>query len=255
MRALYLAAFCFAVAGCGESGVTQKTSPEDAGVSDASPAIDAGPRVRTVENRNPFGDTAEHNLMVDGDFELTSGQGQYGWVSYDGTGMQATLLRETGGLCLSGVTCGILTSDADLLGYGAAPRDKDIEVSVYTKPPIADCGLTQVLLIGCAGGAITNLASVPPTTSEPDASGWCFHHAIAPPQELRPCLYVSSGAESGVPTLVDKASMLAADGSGSGSSSLASGPPSADTYSRVSRTLRAVHEHIPIGRGVPSLTP
>ncbi len=253
-RPIVAIALSFLLAGCGSPEVTRMTSPEDAGTdaADATPPVEAGPIIRSVETRNPFGNTFEDNLMVDGDFELTAGQGQYGWLAFGSMG-QATLSRETGGLCHSGLTCGVMTNETDLLGAAAAPDGKPIDVSVYTKPPVADCGLTQVSLINCAGAAVVSFATLSPTTAEPDASGWCQHVGTAPPQALRPCLYVVSAADPGQRTLVDEASLTAADGSGS--SSVSSGPPSPELYERASRAIRAWHQRMPIGRTNPPLVP
>jgi len=243
-----------AVYGCGDdddSSARAKDAGSDA-TSDATtppPPVEAGARIRSVETRNPFGTVAEHNLLVDGDFELTSSNGQFGWQSIAG-GTQGTLGRETGGLCRSGVTCGIIEPQVDLLGWGAAPRDKAIEISVWTKPPVADCGVTVVNLINCMTIFLNPIAPVPPTSAEPDTQGWCHHHVITPPIEYRPCLYVVSYADSGTKTLIDQASLLAADGSGS--SSIAAGPPSPELHARISRALRVVHERMRFGRPEPS---
>jgi hypothetical protein len=247
-----LLGLCLFLFACSEDDVTRSTSPEDAG-TDAPPPVDAGPRVRTIETRNPFGQASEHNLMVDGDFELTSGDGQYGWLAF-GNGAQTTLFRETGGLCRSGLTCGVLTPEVDLLGNGSAPRDKDIEVSIYAKPPEPNCDLTQILLIHCTGAVLNSgtLGNLPPVEFEPDETGWCHYRAVLPPQEFRPCLYVSSGGAPGARTLVDEASIIAADGSGPSRSSVASAPPSPEMHERISRALRSFHERMPIGRGTPS---
>lgn len=239
------------LAACSEDDEVSRTKPEDAGTDVVVP-VEAGPPIRSIEQRNPFGEAREDNLMVDGDFELTSGSGQYGWLGF-AAGQQGNLLRETGGLCRSGLTCGILTSDIDFLGNGTAPKDQSFDVSIYTKPPFADCGITQVLLLACTGAVtnIGNIAQVPPTTSEPDESGWCLHQANVPPQVVRPCLWVTSAAGSGTRTLVDQASIVAVKGKSS-ASTLAAVPPSPETYDRISRALRSMHDRMPIGRGTPS---
>lgn len=254
MRALaFVTLAVFAVA-CSEDEETAQTKPEDAGTEDVVVPHEAGPPIRSIEQRNPLGEAREDNLMVDGDFELTSSNGQYGWLGFAG-GQQGNLLRETGGLCRSGLTCGILTSDMDFLGQGTAPKGESFDVSIYTKPPVADCGVTQVLLLRCTGAVFNaaTIAQVPPTTFEPDANGWCLHQANAPVQEVRPCLWVTSAAGPGVRTLVDQASIIPVKGASS-ASALAAVPPSQETYDRISRALRSMHDRMPIGRATPPMS-
>lgn len=252
MRAFAFVALALLLAACDSDEDVSQTKPEDAGTEDVVVPNEAGPPIRSIEQRNPFGEAREDNLMVDGDFELTSSNGQYGWLGFT-AGAQGNLLRETGGLCRSGLTCGILTSDIDFLGQGTAPKGESFDVSIYTKPPVADCGVTQVLLLRCTGAVFNaaTIAQVPPTTSEPDEKGWCLHQANAPAQDVRPCLWVTSAAGAGNRTLVDQASILAVKGT-STASSLAAVPPSPETYDRISRALRTLRDRMPIGRGTPS---
>jgi hypothetical protein len=220
----------------------------EAGADAKPPPVDAGPPVRTVETRNPFGNTAvAKNLMVDGDFELTSGDGQFGWRAIGSAGA-ATLLRETGGLCRSGVTCAILTSDADLLGMAAAPKDQSMDITVWSKPPEADCGLTTVSVISCTTLFVSAVATVPPEKSEPDATGWCRHHAVAPPMTEGPCLFVESLLADGR-ILVDDVSIVPASGGSAGA--LAATVPSADQLGRMQRAVRTVIEQRRLGRAAP----
>jgi hypothetical protein len=237
---------------CGEDEETGQTKPEDAGTEDVVVPHEAGPPIRSIEQRNPLGEAREDNLMVDGDFELTSGNGQFGWLGF-AAGIQGNLLRETGGLCRSGLTCGILTSDMDFLGQGTSPKGESFDVTIYTKPPVADCGVTQVLLLRCTGAVFNaaTIAQVPPMTPEPDANGWCLHQANAPVQEVRPCLWVTSAAGPGVRTLVDQASIIPVKGQ-STASSLAAVPPSPETYDRIARALRSMHDRMPFGRATTS---
>jgi hypothetical protein len=224
-------------------------APLDAQPPDAQ-TQDAGPKLRTVERRNPFGNTAlEHNTMVDGDFEWTSGYGQHGWRAFGSQG-EVALLRETGGLCRSGVMCGVLEREFGLLAMATAPRQKPMLVTLYAKPPEPDCGLTRVSMISCTSSAVFSLASVPSVSDLPAADGWCQHRAIVPAFNQQPCLYVTSNAEPGKRTLLDDASILAADGTGA--SPLAASTPSAELAARASRDLRWLHEHQRIGRFRPS---
>jgi hypothetical protein len=237
------------LAACGSDEMLGSTPGLDAGVdapADVEAPVEAGPPIRTVELRNPFGNTdLEHNLLVDGDFELSSSNGQFGWRAISGSA-QANLVRETGGLCRSGVTCAVMTKGTELLALGAAPPGQGMEVSLWVKPPVPDCSSTAVSLISCTGVIPTTLASVPPVDFTPDPSGWCHHHAVAPATELQPCLVVSSFIEEGQRTLVDDGSILPAPADSP--SSLRSGPPTAAEVDRAERVLRVLHESVRFGR-------
>jgi hypothetical protein len=253
MRALASLTLVVCVSACGSEEDVGRTQPDDAGTdAPTEAAVEAGPPIRSIERRNPLGEARADNLLVDGDFELTSGNGQYGWLGFN-AGQQGNLVRETGGLCRSGLTCGVLTSEMDFLGQGTAPKGQSFDVSVYTKPPQPDCGLTQVLLLRCTGVTfnIGTIAQVPPASFEPDADGWCLHQANVPVQDVRPCLWVTSAAGLDTRTLVDQASIVPVTGE-SKASALAAFPPSPETYERITRALRSMHERMPIGRGHPS---
>ncbi len=254
MRRTLTALLLLLAAGCGDDETLLRpldagASPGvDAGTDAEPPPADAAAPVRTIETRNPFGNTAlTANLMVDGDFELTSGNGQYGWRAVGSAGA-ADLIRETGGLCRSGVTCAVLTTDADLLGMAAAPKDQSMDITVWTKPPQADCGLTTVNVISCTTLLVTAVATVPPETSEPDATGWCRHHAVAPPMTDGPCLFVESLDTEGR-ILVDDVSITPAAAGSSGA--LWATVPSADQLSRMQRAVRTVIEQRRLGRPAP----
>ena len=243
-----------AIGACGRDERSGAAPVADAGVEasvDAPPppALDAGPRIRSVETRNPFGPALADNLMIDGDFELTSASGQYGWRASGPTG-EMPLLRETGGLCHSGVTCGVLTPEADLIGFAAAPKDQSVEVSIWTKPPGPDCELTVISLINCTGVFVLTLGDVPATQLEPDASGWCEHHASLPPVSVRPCLFAVSLADPEAKTLIDQGSLRGV--AGSAPNGLTAGPPSPRLHARIARALDALNRHPRFGKAPPS---
>jgi hypothetical protein len=249
-----LVSMALILVGCGNDERPAIGPGPDAGEPDgaadaAPPSTDGGPRIRTVETRNPFGEALADNLLVDGDFELTSGSGQYGWRASGAAG-EVPLLRETGGLCRSGVICGILTPDADFLGFAAAPKDQSVEVRIWTKPPVPDCEVTVLSVINCTGVIVSNLGTVPATTLEPDATGWCEHHATLPPISVRPCLFVSSLAEPDSHTLVDQGSFRPV--AGATSNALAAGPPSSKLYQRMARALDAANGHPRFGQAAPT---
>lgn len=245
-RAIALA-LSLLLAGCGTDETVPlsrvPTAAPDAGSDSAPP--EAGLPIRTISLGNPLGRVDPNNLMVDGDFELTSASGQFGWRAIASTG-EAELRRETGGLCRSGVTCGVLTPDADFLGYAAGPGASDVEVRVYTKPPRPDCTLTAVSLIGCTSAIVFRVDDVASTSSEPASDGWCEHHVVTPAMEHRPCLLVTSFADAGESTLVDDAWLGKAPSRAP--RSLAFGPPRAERAERVARTLRIAEATTRIGR-------
>ncbi len=203
------------VVACGKDEGFGATADAGAPGKDATPEVgppvEAGPKLRTVSVRNPFGNTAQqNNLLVDGDFEWTSGFGQYGWRAQSGIS-EANLERETGGLCRSGVSCGLLRPGVSFLGYATAAPNKAMEVRVWSKPPIPDCLQTSVTLIQCTTSIVTIVATILQETDAPGADGWCSHKAVVPAMDLQPCLFVSSYASPGQATLIDEASVQAVD--------------------------------------------
>ena len=221
--------------------------PPDAAVADgASSTVDAGTKVRSIEFRNPFGNVSRaDNLLVDGDFELTGEQGQYGWRSVSPRG-EETLARETGGLCRSGVTCGVLTSAADLIAFGAAPRDAEIEISLWAKPPQADCHRILVSMISCSSLVIVSLASVLPSSDAPDATGWCRYEGLATQMDEQPCLYLRAETASTERVLIDEAFLGAAQVTAL--RRLAATVPREDLLQRMQQALRWIHEHKQFGK-------
>ena len=254
-RALLLSVAVW-VAACGsdERAPAHAVDP-DAGQPDAAAdagSVDGGPKIRSVEHRNPFGDTArDDNTMVDGDFEWTSGFGQHGWRSLGPSG-ETALLRETGGLCRSGVTCGVLEAQSSLSGMAASPKAAEMLITVHSKPPEPDCGLTAISVISCTSAVVLNLATVPPEESVPDADGWCAHSAVTESIEDQPCLYITSFAQGSARILIDQVSIVPAPTTGSSASRLAPDVPTASRVQRVRRDLRWIAEHQVFGRVRPS---
>ncbi|MEO8874618.1 MAG: hypothetical protein ABI461_03445 [Polyangiaceae bacterium] len=146
--------------------------------------------VRTVETRNPLGDTANPtNLMVDGDFELTGRSEQMPWITFTNSG-QGTLDYATGGLCKSGVRCASLPTGTDLVGYFASPKAGTMVASIFAKPDTGNCNDVQITAIDLndqATGGQTPLRS-----SSQDANGWCTYGATIPNMaDKQPVLYIS----------------------------------------------------------------
>ncbi len=178
---------------------------------DAAPPLEAGEVVRTVEVRNPFGNAGvEDNLLVDGDFEFTGPSGQMGWRSLAGGGAgDSTLRRETGGACRSGVVCGVLERGNNLLGFGAAPPNAPVEVSIWGKPGAPDCELLNVSLISCTSLSTFTIAEVPPINPVPDESGWCNYRGVSPEMDEQACLFLTPSNSIESPILIDEALLRA----------------------------------------------
>ncbi len=252
LRTGLLLGVCALSLGCGadERAGAASTLPDAGADAPAdAPSGEAGPPIRSIAQRNPFGSVDPGNLLVDGDFELTSSSGQFGWRAI-GSGGEGVLLRETGGFCRSGVSCGVLTPETDLIALAARPGDADMSVVLWAKPPSKDCTLTVVSLIQCTNPIVVSLADVSATNLEPDPSGWCEYRAVAPATEQRPCLLVSSFEGSEQRTLIDAASLAAAPAAAP--RSIGTGAPRADVAARAQRALRVLHESTRFGRPPPA---
>ncbi|MEZ4223985.1 MAG: hypothetical protein R3B13_23755 [Polyangiaceae bacterium] len=217
MRARRLALLALGAASTVALSVACSTEDSSGSASNPAPdaavdaAVDSGsaPAKRAVLLRNPFGNTAaSDNLLVDGDFEWTSGSGQHGWRALANLA-ETVLPRETGGLCRSGLLCGRLSPGVSFLGYGAGTKEAKLLARVWSKPPTPDCALTKVLMIQCTAATISTVATIPEQSGAPDADGWCRHEAIVPSIKLQPCLFVSSSAPAEGVTLIDDAVMQA----------------------------------------------
>lgn len=180
--------------------------------ADAGPVTDGAPPIRTVETRNPFGNTTvASNLLVDGDFELTSGSGQHGWRAMDTARGEVPLERETGGLCRSGVVCGVLEQGASMIGFAAAPADAPVDVSVWIRPPGDSCEVVNASLISCMSLFPLMLARIDPVSSTPDESGWCELRGTSSPLDEQPCIFLQGGLALEGRALVDQAVLVGAD--------------------------------------------
>jgi hypothetical protein len=174
LSALALVALASSI-GCGGTG--DPAAPGWAPAS-ATPQLVPPPPKRTVEQRNPFGNTSsEANLMADGDFELTGRQDQMPWLAFDGNG-QKTLDFETGGRCRSGVRCVSMSKGDEMIGWLASPHDGGIDVSLWAKPKSNVCTDLEVhvLDLETQSDGATIAASAPGV----DLSGWCHFTGTAP---------------------------------------------------------------------------
>jgi hypothetical protein len=176
----------------------------------SQPTVDAGAPIRTVETRNPFGDTNyPSNLMVDGDFELTGRSEQMPWITFTQSG-QSTLNYATGGKCKSGVRCASISSGTELVGYFTSPKTGSMNASLWVRPDSGTCTDVQVVALDLDNQQGQPSAQLKPAA--PDANGWCaFTGSIPNMAEEQPVLYVSvSDSMKGV-ALVDDGVVLPDD--------------------------------------------
>ena len=202
-----LGVMLLALPGCDE-GQLPTAPPKaivDAGIV-VDAATDAGTAIRTVETRNPFGNTAvTNNLMIDGDFELTGRTGQMPWVTFSQSG-QSTLGYATGGQCKSGVRCGSIAPGTQLIGYFASPKTDSMTGSVWAHPNTGNCGDVQVQAIDLdnqSNGTASELKA-----QSQDVNGWCNYTGTIPNlAEKQPVLYISVSDGVAV-ALIDDAVVL-----------------------------------------------
>ena len=198
----------------------------DEGTIPAAPAVavDAGPDaqtivdasvVRTVEIRNPFGDTTSpSNLMIDGDFELTGRSEQMPWVTFTNSG-QSTLDYATGGKCKSGVRCASIASGTELIGYFASPKTGSMNATLWVRPDSGKCTDVQVVALDLDNQSSQPAAQLSVTNQDPN-TGWCnFGGSIPNMAEQQPVLYVSLADNVAGNALIDDGVILPADGTSS----------------------------------------
>lgn len=181
----------------GVRGVADAAPPDaapDAGVPDAAvdaPAPDAGQPVRRLLTRSPWGRVSvPQNLLLDGDFELSGAEGQFGWLSFSRGG--AGLRHETGGLCRSGVSCGVLQRGQVMLGYAVAAPEAPMELRVWLHPASGGCDDVGVYVIGCVSERTPILGQARASQSAPDADGWCELSGVTPVVREQPCVYLDN---------------------------------------------------------------
>lgn len=219
MRIGTIAVVALALAGCTDEAVTPlnggSSSSGDASSSsgDASSGSGATP-IRQVFVRNPWGEPP-NNLLVDGDFEfsLTTNEGQYGWLLINQTsGATLAFNSETGGLCRSGLRCGVATKGTILFGRGTAAADlAPMRATLFVKPnqPPAEgddlvkyCkSAVDAYMISCdTFDIVGHFVGV----GAPDATGWCEFGADVPGSLGSVCVYSTTMKTS----LVDAATLL-----------------------------------------------
>jgi hypothetical protein len=202
------------LAGCDE-GTIPYFPPKGADAGDAAVTVDAAAPIRTIETRNPFGDTANpSNLMVDGDFELTGRTDQMPWITFTTAG-QSTLDYATGGKCKSGVRCASIAAGTELVGYFSSPKNGSMNATLWVRPDSGNCTDVQVDALDLDNQQSQPTAQL--TVSSQDATtGWClFAGSIPNMAEQQPVLYVSVADSMKGVALVDDGVVLPADSTSS----------------------------------------
>jgi hypothetical protein len=209
-----------------------------------------GPQKRTVESRAPWAGPVG-NLFADGDVEHSitlEGVGvQSGLVAFDAGGNGQIYIRgETGGICRTGLRCGVVTSNMLLLAKGVSAKQSGMRASVWMKPPAErpECNVFDPYLFHCDFSDLLHL-DMAPVALVPDADGWCEYSVAVAEDERGMCMLVENtlfGAETG---LIDAAVMLPDDGTAPQPSPA---PMSGDRSQRVQRLGRTIRNTTPIGR-------
>lgn len=210
-------------------------SASSSAASTSTSSTGAGTPVRDVFVRNPFGEQ-EGNLLSDGDFEMsiTSNPGQQGWNFYGFNGSD-TLIGETGGLCRSGLRCGVFPKGGALLARAtAAPDMAPMVGEIWVKPlDGSSCGGVAVYVVGCDdfdvrgqfGGLVPQL----------EEDGWCALRGAAAGSATAVCMYLEN---DGTAMLIDAASLR--EGEPDASNRVAVLPVPAATRAR----MNAVRDHL-----------
>jgi hypothetical protein len=234
MRRLVVGIIAALSAGCSTEAIDPLTRPlaggpppADAGIDVTEPpdATPPGPVKRTVSMRNPWGEPAG-NLLVDGDFELSTApegrSGQYGWLGFSQSS-EKSLKNETGGICRTGLRCAVLEPNTFLFGRGAAASGERAHVlSMFAKvPPPQACKSIVAYAVICDTTDVLKKLTADDATDE---QGWCELSATLPPLESAICLFID-GSDLRQAALLDSAVLLPDDGSAAASGELAEPTP------------------------------
>jgi hypothetical protein len=222
----------------------------DAGPGDGGPPTDAGPIVRTVEIRNPFGSEPK-NLLADGDFEwsVSGGTGsQFAWLSYNAAGTGGVVTRiETGGLCRSGLRCAVMDGSTVMLLRGAAaPNMKAMTASIAIKPSKgATCNSVRVIALPCdtlLAPQVQLKAAV-----QPETDGYCLSTGAMPGTTSAVCFYVDAVGLGTKTALVDDAKLLPSD-AGEMALSAIQFHPEPELALRLARLRTLTRDRMPLGQ-------
>jgi hypothetical protein len=199
-------------------------APSDAGPqtdseasSDAAPEAslptEAGPIKRRVLNRSPFGNLDRAgDLLMDPDFEFSTGRGQTAWVAVSDLGQQR-LTIETGGTCRSGLRCVRIEGSTALLGEATGATNTGSTLSFWAKVPGDYCAVINAYFIRAMTYTIVPDAPITPSTDTPDDEGWCRFEGTAPKQKERLAIYIElKPSVFSLSAVLDDASLRPADG-------------------------------------------
>jgi hypothetical protein len=245
-----------AASSCGDendSPVRIAGSKPDGGVpNDAGPdgSTDGGPVVRTVMQRNPYGNVAEtENLLWDGDFEWASPfSDEYGWFPFP-LSQQAVPPILVGPDCRSGLKCAVLKHNKGAIGIGVASKGSKLEASFWTKPASgADCTSFRAVLLSVPSllAAAQTLLGQPdpdnevaPESPAPGPDGWCHFDAVVAERTQRIFLYVYNSANG--EALLDDAVVKRAPANKALSALV--GPPSDERVKELDAVRAAARTH------------
>ncbi len=221
------------------------TSSSGAGGAPVPPAYR-----RTVAKRNPFG-AQLGNLMVDGDFEHSivreGSSAQLGWLAFNADGMFTYLRGETGGLCRTGLRCGILPAGNSFWGKGTSASQGGMIGEVWAKPPAGrPCAVVTPTLFYCNASGFET--PIPPADSGPGEDGWCHYRVAVSGASRRMCMWIDGLLDPGEQALIDSVALLPDDGT----APLQSPEPMAPArLARVRAAQRWVRDRLPFGRPRP----
>lgn len=216
---LALFASSLALLGCTDESLTPldgHSTSSSSGDSSSSGSTSSGTEtpIRQVFVRNPWGMPA-NNLLVDGDFEfsITTGDGQFGWLLIDeNAGNTLALNTETGGLCKSGLKCGVAPAKTILFGRGTSAADlAPMRATLYAKPtdapaegsdPAKTCkAAIDAYAIDCDSyDILAHFQSL----GAPGTDGYCEFGVDVEGRQSAVCVYATVNK----PSIVDAATLL-----------------------------------------------
>lgn len=203
-----------AVAPVPVSGAPTSEAPSTPSSDGPPAAAPLGPKKRVILQENGFGLPAD-NLLADGDFELSTVRGGYipqlGWIGFNDSGERA-IKAETGGLCRTGLRCGVLEPDLVLLGKGtAAPQMKPHIATVWAKPPEGSaCDVITIWVLD--GDTFATLRKLKSAEGVPLEGAWCRYRGTLSGRDGPLWLYVDQDLPSGTTALIDSAVLAPDDG-------------------------------------------
>ncbi len=208
--------------GCGVdeslSAVPQATST----ATEAPPPPDTTPpdvaphpaKKRVILWENPFGGPPG-NLLADGDFEMSTvppgGIPQLGWLGFD-SGAERAVKAETGGICRTGLRCGVLEAGMFLLAKGAAaPNDAEHRMTAWAAiPEGSECDVLTMYALD--GNTFATIRRLKPVSDGPSEGPWCRYETTFAGRDSAVYLYVDSDLAAGQHALIDSAVLAPNDG-------------------------------------------